>query len=210
MSRYYQSRNYNEAPAQKQSYGGTSYGKTNTSQNYGASQNYGRGGRKENDEERLMRSLFSTFDNDGDGHISQPEFLKMLSSLGYTISSHEVTQLVNSFDQNGDGEMDFTEFMNMVKYLKSKGYEYGKEALENKIRKAFSVLDANQDGYLSRAELRYVLCNTGNRLSPAEFEDFLKTFDLDNDGHVSCEEYIKIACSSLIDYMDEIVRMKAR
>jgi hypothetical protein len=138
MSRYYQSRNYNEAPAaQKQSYGGTSYGKTNTSQNYGTSQHYGRGGRNENDEESLMRSLFSTFDNDGDGHISQPEFLKMLSSLGYTISSQEVTQLVNSFDQNGDGEMDYTEFMNMVKYLKSKGYEYGKEALENKIRKAF-------------------------------------------------------------------------
>ncbi len=73
-----------------------------------------------------------------------------------------------------------------------------------------SILDANQDGYLSRAELRYVLCNTGNRLSPAEFEDFLKTFDLDNDGHVSCEEYIHIASSSLIDYMDEIVRMKER
>ena len=208
MSRYYQSRNYKEAPAKKPSYGSTSYNKTNTSQQYGTSNSYSYGGR--NDEERLMRNLFSNFDNDGDGNISQPEFLKMLSSLGYTISAQEVSQMVNSFDHNGDGEMDFSEFMNMVKYLKSNGYQYGKEALENKIRKAFSILDANQDGYLSRAELRYVLCNTGNRLSSAEFDDFLKTFDLDNDGHVSCEEYIRIACSSLIDYMDEVVRMKER
>ena len=135
MSRYYQSRNYNEAPAKKQSYGNTSYNKTNTSQQCGTLNSYSYGGR--NDEERLMKNLFRNFDNDGDGNISQPEFLKMLSSLGYTISAQEVSQMVNSFDQNGDGEMDFAEFMNMVKYLKSKGYQYGKEALENKIRKAF-------------------------------------------------------------------------
>ena len=137
MSRYYQSRSYNQAPAQKQTYGGGSYNKTNSSQNYGTSKNYGSSGRHENDEETLMRNLFSSFDNDRDGRISQSEFLKMLSSLGYTISHAEVSQMVNAFDQNGDGEMDFKEFMNMVKYLKSKGYQYGKEALENKIRKAF-------------------------------------------------------------------------
>jgi calmodulin len=139
MSRYHQSRSYNDAPAQKQSYGSTSYNKTSTSQQYGASKkNYaGYGGRNDNEEERMMRNLFSNFDNDGDGNISQPEFLKMLSSLGYTISAQEVSQMVNSFDQNGDGEMDFAEFLNMVKYLKSNGYQYGKEALENKIRKAF-------------------------------------------------------------------------
>ena len=45
--------------------------------------------------------------------------------------------MVNAFDQNGDGEMDFQEFMNMVKYLKGRGYQYGNEAVENKIRKAF-------------------------------------------------------------------------
>ena len=85
-----------------------------------------------------MRNLFSSFDNDRDGRIFQPEFLKMLSSLGYTISHEEVTQMLNAFDQNGDKEMDFLEFMDMVNYLKSKGYQYGKGALENKIRKAFS------------------------------------------------------------------------
>ena len=131
MSRYYKSESYNKAPAKKQSYGTTSYDKGNTSQNYGY------GGRNENDEDKLMKNLFRNFDNDGDGRISKQEFLKMLSSLGYTISHQEVSQMVNSFDQNGDGEMDYSEFMNMVKYLKSKGYQYGKEALENKIRKAF-------------------------------------------------------------------------
>ena len=44
---------------------------------------------------------------------------------------------MNALSQNGDGEMDFKEFMNMVKYLKGKDYQYGREALENKIRKAF-------------------------------------------------------------------------
>ena len=84
------------------------------------------------------------------------------------------------------------------------------DSFTNLIVSLSSTLDANQDGYLSRAELRYVLCNTGNRLSPDEFEDFVKTFDLDNDGHMSCEEYTQIACSFLIDYMEEIVRMKTR
>ena len=91
-----------------------------------------------------MKNLFRNFDNDGDGRISKQEFLKMLSSLGYTISHQEVSQMVNSFDQNGDGEMDYSEFMNMVKYLKSKGYQYGKEALENKIRKAFRYVVRNR------------------------------------------------------------------
>ena len=114
-------------PTQKQSYGSGSYNRTSSSQNYGTSQNYGSSGRHENDEETLMRNLFSSFDIGRDGRISQAEFLKILSSLGYTISYDEVSPMVNAFDQNGDGEMDF----------QSKGYQYGKEALENKIRKAF-------------------------------------------------------------------------
>ena len=55
-----------------------------------------------------------------DGRRSQAEFLKILSSLGYTILHEDVTQMINAFDQNGDGEMDFKEFINMVKDLKGK------------------------------------------------------------------------------------------
>lgn len=133
MSRYYQSRNYNQAPASKPSYGKASYNQSSSQKYYG--------GRNESDEERLMRNLFSSFDDDRDGSITKAEFMKMISSLGYTISHKEIAQMVNSFDSNGDGEMDFSEFMNMVKYLRSKGYKYGKEALENKIRKAFRYVE---------------------------------------------------------------------
>lgn len=128
MSCYYQSRN--EATAKKQSYGTNKYQQQkNTALKYG----YG----LRNNEEKMMRNLFSCFDNDGDGRISKLEFIKMLSSLGYIISFQDVSKMINSFDQNDDDDMDFTEFMNLVKYLKSKGYKYGKDALENKIRKAF-------------------------------------------------------------------------
>ena len=59
--------------------------------------------------------------------------------------------MMNALNQNGDGEMDFQKFMNMVKYLKGNSYQYEKEALENKIRKAFRYIEIT--GHLTSLDI---------------------------------------------------------
>lgn len=66
-------------------------------------------------------------------------------------------------------------------------------------------MDADGNGYLTPGELRYVLCNTGNRLTRPEIEDFIKRFDKDNDGRISCQELISIMCSSLEDHIKKLL-----
>lgn len=154
---------------------------------------------------QMMKSLFNMFDLDNSDKISREEFKSTLRSLGYTTSDEEIEKMMNSFDSNRDGLLDFKEFLSMVKHLKSNGHEYGKEAFEKQIRNAFRFLDADNDGYLTHRELRHVLCNTGNRLSRAEMEDFIKMFDQDNDGRISCDELITNMCSSLEDHLRALI-----
>ena len=101
-----------------------------------------------------MRNLFSSFDNDRDGRIFQPEFLKMLSSLGYTISHEEVTQMLNAFDQNGDKEMDFLEFMNMVNYLKEKVISMERELWKIGSEKLSGI---EIPGHLKSLDINYIV-----------------------------------------------------
>lgn len=80
---------------------------------------------------------------------------------------------------SGDGEIDFNEFLAMMTN-QSKNLDYADELLE-----AFRVFDQDGDGFISAEELKFLMCNLGEKLTQEEVNEMIAEADTDGDGQVN-------------------------
>jgi len=92
-------------------------------------------------------------------------------------------------DTDGDGTIDFDEFVELMKN-KMKGLD-----AEEEIREAFKVFDKDGNGFISAAELRHVMTNLGEKLTDEEVDEMIREADVDGDGQINYEEFVKMMMS---------------
>ena len=63
---------------------------------------------------------------------------------------------------------------------------------EEEIREAFRVFDKDGNGFISPAELRYVMTKMGQELTDEEVDQMIQEADLDGDGQVNYREFVKM------------------
>jgi len=66
---------------------------------------------------------------------------------------------------------------------------------EEEIKEAFKVFDKDGNGFISAAELRHVMTNLGEKLTDTEVDDLIKEADVDGDGQINYEEFVKLMLS---------------
>lgn len=132
------------------------------------------------------KEAFTLFDKDGDGCITTGEFGTVLRALGKSPTEAEIKTLIKEVDPDGRGIIDFPEFLSVLS-RDIKNYDN-----EIDLRNAWKIFDKDNTGTISCVELKHVLCNIGEKLSPEEIEDLLKEADPDSDGKVQCEEFIRM------------------
>ncbi|XP_062570944.1 calmodulin-like, partial [Saccostrea cucullata] len=74
---------------------------------------------------------------------------------------------------------------------------------------SFFIIDANQDGRLSRKEMNDAAFIVGMNPTSKELEDWWAMADVDGDGFISLEEYVKIMSANYVSIDMEKERMKA-
>ncbi|KAJ0981612.1 hypothetical protein J5N97_009867 [Dioscorea zingiberensis] len=94
--------------------------------------------------------------------------------------------MITEFDSNGNGTIEFVEFLNLM------AHKVKETDAEDELREAFKVFDKDQNGYISPTELRNVMMNLGEKLSDEEVEQMIKEADLDGDGQVNYEEFVRM------------------
>ena len=128
-----------------------------------------------------------------------------MRSMGQNPTEDEVLNLVIEYDVNGDGTIDFDEFLEMMR----KQAEQQDNSAE--LKEAFKIFDRDGNGYIDAAELkkvwrtrtgldwteykRYfvqVVTLYGERLSLEEAEELLSEADLDGDGKLDFQEFVKM------------------
>ncbi|KAL2967729.1 hypothetical protein AAZX31_16G191300 [Glycine max] len=62
---------------------------------------------------------------------------------------------------------------------------------EQEYREAFNLFDKDQNGYISASELRQVMNTIDKNPTVEELEDMIASVDLDGDGQISYEEFVK-------------------
>jgi calmodulin len=133
-----------------------------------------------------FKEAFQIFDKDGDGMILTKELGTVMRGLGQNASENEIAQMILEVDKNGDGTIDFKEFLSlMADKLKTSGNK--QELLE-----AFKLIDKDCIGALPAYEFRYLMSTSGENISEEEIDEMIKEADLDNDGTIDFDEFIRM------------------
>ncbi|MCE0481384.1 calmodulin-like 3 [Datura stramonium] len=142
-----------------------------------------------NEENQLVqfKEAITLFDKDGDGCITIEELATVIRSLDQNPTEEELCHMISEVDADHDnGAMEFTEFLNLIsKKMKETDQE-------EELKEAFKVFDKDQNGYISANDLRHVMINLGEKLTDEEAEQMIKEADLDGDGQVNFDEFVKM------------------
>ncbi|RUS78137.1 hypothetical protein EGW08_014110 [Elysia chlorotica] len=109
-----------------------------------------------------------------------------MRSLGQNPTEAELQDMINEVDVDGNGTIDFAEFLTMMSRKRTDGDE------DEEIREAFRVFDKDGNGFISKFELRQVMSNLGEKLTDAEIDEMIREADMDGDGQVNYDEFVKM------------------
>eukprot|EP00604_Paraphysomonas_vestita_P002022 CAMPEP_0174820192 /NCGR_PEP_ID=MMETSP1107-20130205/3873_1 /TAXON_ID=36770 /ORGANISM="Paraphysomonas vestita, Strain GFlagA" /LENGTH=389 /DNA_ID=CAMNT_0016035065 /DNA_START=1427 /DNA_END=2596 /DNA_ORIENTATION=- len=107
------------------------------------------------------RAFFQTYDTDKNGVLSRTEFHNAMqacnifaSHTGATepLSEEDIDRIFDAVDVNGDGQISFTEFLAAT--LDPRDYDI------HALNTAFQLLDVDQKGYITAADMERVLSVT--------------------------------------------------
>lgn len=112
-----------------------------------------------------------------------------MRSLGQNPTKAELQDMVNEVDSDGNGTIGFPEFLAMME-RKMKDTDS-----EEEIKEAFKVFDKDGNGFISPGELRHVMTNLGEKLTDEDVGEMIREADVDGDGLINYEDFVKMMMS---------------
>jgi calmodulin len=126
------------------------------------------------------------YDIDDDSIISTKDVLPALRALGYnpnTVIFDKIRE-IDMESEDDEGRLKYDDFLELV--CQQIRYSFSKEdMLED-----FKIIDINNDGEITRTELRNYLESLQLSLSDDEIDEIVSKADLNNDGSVDYNEFI--------------------
>lgn len=84
--------------------------------------------------------------------------------------------------------INFTEFLTIM------SRKVRDTDLDEELIQAFKVFDANEDGQISPGELYEKMIRTGEPLTQGEVQEMVTEADIDGDGQINIDEFVKMMC----------------
>lgn len=142
-----------------------------------------------------LKEIFTRFDRDQDGSITELELGLMLRSLGLEPEGHQLDALVQRADKNSNGMIEFSEFVALVgpQLVKTEVFN------DKELLTVFRAFDRDGNGFITAVELAHAMAKLGHALSVKELWTMIREADLDGDGRISFPEFAAamVSASSL-------------
>jgi len=112
------------------------------------------------------------FDHDGKGVLSPDEFFNVLKlQNGVECTKDEVRGVCGPLPCTKDGKIKIRDFLYLDVHSES----------------AFKAMDRNKDGFITKGELKLAK----KKMTMKEVDSVIKEYDLDHDGKLNYEEFLK-------------------
>jgi calmodulin len=141
-------------------------------------------------DEKLMeyRVCFEFYDKDNDGQITTKELGSVIKSLGQDVTAKKLEEIIREIDADGSGSVDFSEFIFLIiKQMKDLD-------LEEEMKEAFKVFDKDGNKVITAHEMRAIFVGM-KEIPETEIELMIKEADLDGDGQIDYEEFLRMMSS---------------
>ncbi|RCK59037.1 Cell division control protein 31 [Candida viswanathii] len=133
-----------------------------------------------------IREAFELFDMNADGCLDYHETKVAFRALGFDLSKRQVLDIIHEYDTEDNNLITYDNFFKAVGEMIIK-----RDPLEE-IRRAFKLFDIDGTGKISVRNLRKISRDLGENLSEEELQAMIDEFDLDEDGEINEEEFIRI------------------
>jgi Ca2+-binding EF-hand superfamily protein len=132
------------------------------------------------------REAFEMYDKDRDDMITTAELIHALRALGYN-ANQVILERIREMELESDdgvGKLSFDEFLDfIVMYIR---YTFSTDdMLED-----FKRIDVDNDGKITKIELRSYLESLKIPLSNDEIDEIVNAADLDKDGSIDYKEFV--------------------
>ncbi|XP_077524797.1 calmodulin-like protein 4 isoform X1 [Amblyomma americanum] len=118
------------------------------------------------------------------------ELTLIMRSLGL---SPTITELKKYYKDKG-GKISFADFLEIMHAHSEK------ESIPDEIVKAFRASDKTGSGQISGRELRRILLNWGEKLTPREVDGIFREARISPNGPVQYNDLVRVVCAPVPDY----------
>jgi Ca2+-binding EF-hand superfamily protein len=101
-------------------------------------------------------------------------------------TKQELEDMLNEVDIDKNGTIDFDEFVALM------GQKFQNRDTEEELQLAFKVFDKNNDGFISHSELKQMMHNLGENLTDDQIAEMIREADIDGDGQINYNEFLKM------------------
>ncbi|KAK4369590.1 hypothetical protein RND71_013382 [Anisodus tanguticus] len=126
-----------------------------------------------------LESVFTYFDEDGDGKVSPAELRRCMKAVGGELTMEEAEMAVRLSDSDGDGLLGLEDFTKLMEEERNK---------ESELIGAFGMYE-EMEGYITPKSLKRMLSRLGKSTSIDICKAMISRFDLNGDGVLSFDEF---------------------
>eukprot|EP01083_Nonionella_stella_P041233 111800_1 len=118
------------------------------------------------DQRKELQECWDKFDVDGDGALTLDQFKQVMSKYDHNYKDYQVEAIFESLDWNETDTINFNSLLTAFSYQRL-------VAVDERLWEAFARLDVNNDGHITKAEIKRVLA----MVDPDGFDEGLKYLD---------------------------------
>ncbi|RNF07162.1 calmodulin [Trypanosoma conorhini] len=134
-----------------------------------------------------LKEAFAVFDKDSDGSITVDDLGEVFEAIGQKVSRKKLQAMMAEADLDANGVIDFPEFLTLVATKLN-----DPEEKELELRRAFSIYDLGNRGFINVTDLKFVMGRLGCPLSTAQAFEMINEADTDGDGRLSFNEFRRV------------------
>ena len=135
------------------------------------------------------KKIFELHSKEQEGNVNTKELANIFKAINIDASDEEIKDIIKKMDLEDKKEINYDEFLTIINQREKDVDE------EEEVLKAFKVFDKDGNGLININELKDIMLNVGNNWSENEINEMLGEADIDMDGYINYEEFVRTMMS---------------